>query len=263
MNPSVHFVAGLPRSGSTLLCNILAQNPRFGVTPTSGLPEVLRGIRDGWNNVEAFRANPNPEARDGLMRGAFYGFFEHLERPVVFDKSRAWPAYIEMAEHLMQREMRIIATVRDVRDVLASFERLYRQTIATDAPPLQPTEQKPRMLLEDRLEAWASHGGPVGSAYNVLKDALDRGLGDRILFVDFDELTRDPAAQMYRVYTHLGEEPFVHDFDNVEQVISEDDAVYGYVGLHDIRTKVEPVPSRFEEVLGDKAKKYANLEFWR
>jgi len=28
----VFFISGLPRSGSTLLCNILAQNPEFFVT---------------------------------------------------------------------------------------------------------------------------------------------------------------------------------------------------------------------------------------
>ena len=36
MEKTFHFIAGLPRSGSTLLANILAQNPRFHFhfTPT-------------------------------------------------------------------------------------------------------------------------------------------------------------------------------------------------------------------------------------
>jgi sulfotransferase len=36
----IHFINGMPRSGSTLLCNILAQNPKFHVTPTSYVAEV-------------------------------------------------------------------------------------------------------------------------------------------------------------------------------------------------------------------------------
>jgi len=39
----IYFINGMPRSGSTLLCNILAQNPEFHVTPTSGLSELVRG----------------------------------------------------------------------------------------------------------------------------------------------------------------------------------------------------------------------------
>ena len=52
----LYFVAGLPRSGSTLLCNILMQNPAIYASATSGIPEVLRGIRDGWDLVSPFRA---------------------------------------------------------------------------------------------------------------------------------------------------------------------------------------------------------------
>jgi len=37
---TVHFVSGLPRSCSTLLCNLLAQNPRVHATPTSPLHEI-------------------------------------------------------------------------------------------------------------------------------------------------------------------------------------------------------------------------------
>ena len=41
-----HFISGLPRSGSTLLQNILSQNPRFYCSPTSGLFDLLYNARD-------------------------------------------------------------------------------------------------------------------------------------------------------------------------------------------------------------------------
>ena len=42
------FVAGLPRSGSTLLCNILNQNPRFYASGTSPLPHILGATKRSW-----------------------------------------------------------------------------------------------------------------------------------------------------------------------------------------------------------------------
>ena len=42
VSTSTHFISGLPRSGSTLLANLLAQNPRFHSTATSG---ILNGMR--------------------------------------------------------------------------------------------------------------------------------------------------------------------------------------------------------------------------
>jgi len=35
MDNGIHFIAGLPRSGSTLLAGILRQNPRFHAAMTS------------------------------------------------------------------------------------------------------------------------------------------------------------------------------------------------------------------------------------
>ena len=42
----------------------------------------------------------------------------------------------------------------------------------------------------------------------------------------------------------------------------EDDYFHGFVGLHDIRSKVEPMPSQWEKVLGEFAERYGKLNFW-
>lgn len=46
----------MPRSGSTLLQNILGQNPDFYVTPTSGLLELIFGVRHNFTNCAEFKA---------------------------------------------------------------------------------------------------------------------------------------------------------------------------------------------------------------
>jgi len=43
--PKIFFHCSLPRSGSTILQNILGQNPDFYVTPTSGLMELIYAAR--------------------------------------------------------------------------------------------------------------------------------------------------------------------------------------------------------------------------
>ena len=53
----IFFISGLPRSGSTLLCNILAQNPAFFVTKaTSGCIEILFSIRNQWDRITEHQA---------------------------------------------------------------------------------------------------------------------------------------------------------------------------------------------------------------
>src|SRR3954469_64456 len=48
---SIHFIGGMPRAGSTILGNILAQNPRFHVTPTSGVIEALLTLRTAFDQI--------------------------------------------------------------------------------------------------------------------------------------------------------------------------------------------------------------------
>ena len=57
----IFFINGMPRSGSTLLCNILAQNPEFHTTPTSGLSEIVKGIHEFWKTSPMIKASESPE----------------------------------------------------------------------------------------------------------------------------------------------------------------------------------------------------------
>lgn len=68
----------------------------------------------------------------------------------------------------------------------------------------------------------------------------------------------------------LGEEESEHDFANVEQVIFEDDFVYGFKDLHQIRSEVKPQPSQWPAVFDDavfQSPAWQNIEnaatFWK
>ncbi len=52
----IFFQSSLPRAGSTLLQNIMGQNPEFYVTPTSGVLELLFGARINYTNGQEFKA---------------------------------------------------------------------------------------------------------------------------------------------------------------------------------------------------------------
>jgi sulfotransferase len=47
---NMNVICGLPRSGSTLLCNILNQNPKFWASSTSTLPQLLGTSINVWSN---------------------------------------------------------------------------------------------------------------------------------------------------------------------------------------------------------------------
>ncbi|WP_435020423.1 sulfotransferase family protein [Tundrisphaera sp. TA3] len=264
--PTIHLISGMPRSGSTLLGNILAQNPRFHATATSGIVDVLFGVRNHWDQLGAFKAMPDraecEAAKLRVLRGILAAYHGECGKPVVFDKSRSWLAYLEMAEAVLGRPAKVLVPVRDLRDVLASFELLWRASAGTGQGEAEAAHFFEFQTVEGRCAVWTRGDQPVGLAFNRIKDALQRGFRDRMHFVRFEELTRDPARTLDAIYRFLGEDPFPHDFDRVEQATREDDRAYGPFDLHRIRSRVEPVAPRWPGVLGQAAAPYAGIEVW-
>ena len=68
----IFFQSSLPRAGSTLLQNIMGQNPEFYVTPTSGALELLHSARTNYTNDPAFLAQDSE-----IMKKAWLSFCSH------------------------------------------------------------------------------------------------------------------------------------------------------------------------------------------
>lgn len=252
----IYFLAGLPRSGSTLLANILAQHPQIYVTPTSGVVDMLVQVRNGWDRNDAFQAMErklSEETKRAVLRAMLQAYFAHAKQPICIDKNRYWAEFLEMGAELVggRDRVKVLVTVRDLRDVVASFEQLFRKTSA-----LGQVSQEASMALKfktalGRAGVFIDDAQPVGRAYNAIRDAVTRGWKDRMHFIDYEDLTRRPKAVMEGVYRFLGEEGHEHDFERVEQVTFEDDFVYGFKDLHMIRQKVEPQPPQWPKVYDD------------
>lgn len=262
----IHFLGGLPRSGSTLLANILHQNPRFHATATSGVLSLLNMIRTGWERLSEFKAADQEDMRAKklrVLRAALLAYFADVGRPVVFDKGRGWIGMVPFTEKVLGRKMKIIVPVRDVRDVLASFEKLNMRNALV--PPAQELGNAAQFgTIDGRCQNWFAQNGMVGSCYRKLAEALTKGYRDRMFLVDYQELTSEPERVLRGLYLFLGESYFPHDFDHVEQVTSEDDEFWRMPGLHKIRQKVEPQDSSWQRILPPHvAKRYPGTQLWQ
>jgi sulfotransferase len=208
-----------------------------------------------------FRASPNDAGLVRVLKGILNSYHNDASK-VVFDKSRGWCAYLELAEMLIERKAKVLVPVRDVRDIVASFEMLWRKNASMRQTFQEAGKYFEWQTQEGRVKAFLDHTQTTGLAYNRIKDALHRGFGDRMLLVKFDNLTTHPEATMKQIYKFLGEEYFEHGFDNVKQVTYENDLIHGVPDLHKIRSKVDPVPSKWREVLGAEFEHLGKLNFW-
>jgi sulfotransferase len=265
MDKQIFFISGLPRSGSTLLCNILAQNPEFFVTKaTSGCVEILFSIRNQWDRIVEHQAEGvNREQLRNVLKGTLNSYYL-TDKNIIFDKGRGWLSMIETIEFALNQKAKLICTVRNVNEILASFEGLWRRTTGQSQWNIEQNNYEKSLTIKGRCELWSEAGQPLGSAFNRLKDALDRGLRDRMYIMEFDDLTSHPKETMQNIYNFLGLKYYEHNFNNIQQYTKEDDDnIHRIKGLHTIREKVEPVPLKSHIILGDVANQYKGFEFWR
>lgn len=245
------FQSSMPRSGSTLLQNILAQNPDIYATPTSGVLELVYGARANYTSSLEFKAQDSKLMQKGFLEfcnKGIKGFYEGItDKKYVVDKSRGWGIHYDFLNSFSPNP-KIICMVRNLKDVFASMEKNFRKNPEKHNPMVDWSTMS-GTTIPKRVDVWAQ-GVPVGMALERLQEIFRLGNDKHILFVRFEDLCLYPENTMKEIYDYLEIPHFEHDFDNIEQVTKEDDEVYGDFGDHNIRQKLEVVPSKAKDILG-------------
>lgn len=243
------FNSSLPRSGSTLIQNILAQNPQFHCTPTSGVLELLFAARSNFTNLPEFKLQGDlTQQWLNFCRGALEGFYSGMpHKTSVIDKSRGWMYYYEWLNAFYPNP-KIICCVRDARAIVTSMEKLHRKNMHLSDPADDPANMK-MVSVESRVNHWLN-SAPVGLGFARLRDAVSKGNAAKFFFIQYDELTSAPERVFKSLYEYLGEPNFTHDFNKIEQLVAENDAVHGAYGDHVIKPTLQPTPPDWESYLG-------------
>ncbi len=242
----MNIICGLPRSGSTLLCNILNQNPKFHATSTSPLGEVVTGAIGLFSQAvetkgQLLKDQHKAEARIKRAIKAMCDAYHHEHfGKVVFDKQRCW-AYLITPLLEMYPDAKIIVTVRDLRDVFASVEKQDRKT-----PMLSEHGRLKNKTLATKLDRMFSDKGGIGFPLLGVKDMLLRQ--HPVFFVKYEDLAANPQKMMEKIYCYLlEEEPFEHQFENVEDTSDDPDGMFLYKYPHEGSGKVQPSTSKWQE----------------
>jgi sulfotransferase len=247
----IFFQSSLPRAGSTLLQNVIGQNPDFHVTPTSGVLELLYASRGNFTSSPEFKAQDQKEmetAFKSYCRGGLEGFFTGItDKPYVMDKSRGWGIHYNFLNSFYPNP-KIICMVRDLRGVYASMEKNFRKNQHLDSGIVNHSQMK-GTTTEKRVDIWATTQ-PVGLAIERLYQIIREGIDKNILFIKFEDFCQNPEQEMVRVYNYLQLPYYKHDFGNVEQLTQEDDSVYGIYGDHKIKKEIKLLQDDWDKVLG-------------
>jgi sulfotransferase len=235
----IHLIAGLPRSGSTLLCNLLNMNPKFHATATSPLLDVIRGIRSIFSHNITYKSHDRLEDMDGIKRAtkAFVDNYYDPSKEVIFDKSRGWVTSLTILDEILgNKDTKIIWTYRDPVEIVSSIEKHYNKTIMLENA--DEANGVDFSTLESRVNIFINDGGLVARPVWALNDAFDVGYSDRILIIRYGDLTLNPQETLDRIHDFLGLEQYQYsqnDFKDLKQTTNEFDGIYNYKFPHTIK----------------------------
>jgi hypothetical protein len=239
----IHFCCGLPRSGSTVLMNILQQNPSVFTTGTCALAKIVQDLTVNSRYSESFQAMHTGAADDamyGLIEGASQGWFNGLtDKPVVISKNRSWASL-----HHLYPDSKFIVTVRDIRDIAESFDKINSKIKA-----LHSYGDDGKMyggMSED--EKYHYHFQTPNAFSGALYQDLPRLMNiwkntkNKIKFVRYEDFLVDPVDTISEIYNFLNLPVYQHDLYNIEQssLYEHDHAYFREKTSHVVKREVIP-----------------------
>ena len=236
---------GLPRSGSTLLVNLINQHPDVHGAPDSMLSGIVRSCQQeftGSISSSQYSADLSYELFYNFCRGGIISWIDKLtDRKIFLDKCRGWIEVVDVCRNIFPYT-KFIVCIRDLRGVYGSILKVHKKT---------PMEYKDSYLygeqsydyretdIEEHMIDELFNQPMIRRNLITLKELLDfNKLDETFLFVRYEDLIENPRKQISDIYNFLSLSDFKNDLDNIEQIPYHDSMFLPY-GKHKINPKLQ------------------------
>ena len=262
------FMAGLPRSGGTLISSILNQNPDIYVSAQSTLPNTIGAAYNQYQSKE-HKDSDQFQNIYNVIDMIIPTFYSGYKEKYIIDKNFAWldvHPYV-ILEHHLKNKIKVICPVRDILGILASWNRLCEKDPKNDYDKEIKKDYKNKMPMPDRraqhfMEIRNEESG-ILKGIEGLKRSLYSQFKDNILLVDYDDLTKNTAESISKVYDFLEIEHFDHTFENLSTPHEYNDT-WGVKDHHKVKDSIRREDYDYTKIFSPETiRKYSGLEFWK
>jgi sulfotransferase len=254
----LHYCLGLPRTASSLIMNILNENPRIFTTGTCCMPYFFDACHQRSNEVSEFIALDKDvlnKSYINFLRQGMRGWYEAMtDKPIVFSKSRIWSEFFPHT-FAIDPNSKYLVVIRDLRDIICSFESLIwkHPQVKYNLENRQPFYQEP---FEKRMERYCTEGfsnlgRPLHNLPHVMEVAQKNP--NSFFLCKHEHFNEQPRETLQQIYQWLGEPNFEHDFDNIPKPdYYEHDTCYRALVSHKTGTKLKKLEPRWPQIMSTK-----------
>jgi len=257
-----HFLAGLHRSGNTVLSSILNQHPDIYSTPLGPICEYMWLVHTSDN--QNVLINTFEYRKKQLISSMLDSYYSDVEKPIIIDREKNWghPANLQMLKQYITDKPKIIYTIRPIAEVLASYIAIASNKTINDMRK-DSWPEDPNLSLNDNLcEYLMNPNNKFMTALHAIHSIKNPENDGIFHVVQYHDLLDAPQKTMDEIYEFLGIETFKHNFTNIRKLEKYDDTAAGLPkDLHKVRRKLSRGNVRVNEYVSERIQeKYAYID---
>lgn len=266
MNKKYYFLAGLHRSGNTLLSSILNQNPEIYSSSIGPLCEYVWQCYKTKTTYQSSIINNYPERSDRMISKMIENYYEDITKPIIIEREKNWlhPQNMKIIKEFIEPNPKIIFTTRPILEIMASL-------ISIDIIGLADSMDKSGYVFDTSVSFNDNLCDFLMSDYSELKntfpafDSIDdpKNIG-MIHIVKYEELINNPEETMNKINDFLEIEKFNYQFTNIQKVEEyKDEDAWLSKQLHNIRPVLGKSDIKIEDYIPSRSiEKYKDLRYF-
>lgn len=250
--------SGLPRSGTNLLKNILAQNNNIQVSHESVVCTIVNSVfasAKKYNNE--YNYNENLEELESTIKNFIKGGTQQIDsdyKKIHINHNKYWSEYLPK---MITLGYKVIFSVRNISDILCSFEHQKQKHLSFDTT-LNLNCQNPLIGRLEQHEIFGFFQSGISFLNDVSMD-LDK-YKDNLLIVRYEDFVNHPKEILDKIYSFLNIDAFEHDFNNININGYNDMRVGERLGIsHDVRPKLDTFVKKYS--VDPDVKKYFSKKY--
>ena len=213
----LHFLSGLPRSGSTVLTKLLNQHPEIFASSTSPFLDYLLPAAHHLHSIKENHSAGHYVDVQRILSTAAFAFYDTPKSNII-DKNRGWISNYDGIHKELKQDPKIILTLRPIEEVVASFYKILNHT--------NHGSEAPEQIF-------------IGRIAEVYKELMQSAhLKDKIHIITYEQLTKDTHNALVKLENFLEVSHHEYDINNIRDDDPEDDAKWGIQDLHKIRPTI-------------------------
>ena len=230
-NKEIFFLAGLPRSGNTILSSILNQNPDICCTPNSITLEIIKYLFL-LKKTDVFINYPDHKSLDNVLSSVYDNYYKNWNYKYIIDRGPAGTeGNLKLIKKHLNPDIKIIFLVRPILEVLASWIDWVNKTPNSFLKKMgTPTEICHELM---------NNNGQIVKELLCMKNLLKPENKHHVQFVNYDEIVTRPKKTIDTIYRFLNIPKFKHNFKTFNQIkingLGYNDSIFGE-GMHTIKT---------------------------